>query len=163
MTNQIGDKNQGLTILDKEQQAAKLRKRTEKFIQVLKLLIRIGGMLISFWIFFFNQQKDVPNIVELKKNRYCSAGDGDFYPHTIMDTDNPLWPSPKELFDNVSLYYLGMFGKDDYSRPNANRTNVQLMLDKADAATSGDKYRRMILKSTGSAIQMEPEFDDNGK
>ena len=170
MKNQNEENTKGLNILDKEQQAAKVRKTTEKFIQVLKLLIRIGGMLISFYIFFYNRyQKDAPSLIELKENRYCSAGDADFFPHFILDykfidpSDYWIWGSPRDNFEKIFWYYQGMEGQDSQTRKDANRTDVNNMLEIADKASSVEnETKRMIIKSTGSAIQMQPEDDISG-
>ena len=47
MTDAVDSYPVGLNVLNEQQQAAKQRKLTETLIQILKLLIRIGGVIIS--------------------------------------------------------------------------------------------------------------------
>ena len=54
----VSMKQTGLTVLDFEQKALKQKKNAELCLKILKLLIRLGGLIISFYILFLHKKDE---------------------------------------------------------------------------------------------------------
>ena len=130
------DKNTDeFNILNKQQQEAKQRKMTELIIQILKLLIRIGGTIISLYIFYFSGHRDsgVYNENQVLTNTFCFAAVGDLTPHMILNyaefdkDDIEKFGPAEENLDAIIDHYVIMKKNDG----NRTRPFVEEMLANA--------------------------------